>query len=339
MASTLPKGFTARPATLDDVEAAVELANACSIELIGRPEWQAHEFRNDWQSPLMNPETDLLVVFDPDVKMVGYAGVWDAEPHVQLYGWGNVRPEYRGQGIGTYLAHWLEERAGQSIPQAPRGARVVLMQSKLAADAAGHAFLTAHGYQLVRYFTHMLIEMDAPPPAPVLPKGVAIRTFDVQPGTRQERSRAIVRANREIFRDHWGYVERPFEEEVKEWAHWIDHNPDYDPSLWFLAMEGDEIAGMSLCSPRLAEDPDMGHVTTLGVRCPWRRRGIALALLHHTFGEFYRRGKCKVKLEVDAASLTGATRLYEKAGMHVQRQSVTYEKELRPGKDLSTQAI
>ena len=83
----------------------------------------------------------------------------------------------------------------------------------------------------------------------------------------------------------------------------------------------------------------MGWVNSLGVRRPWRRRGLALALLRHAFGVFYRRGKTKVGLGVDATSLTGATRLYEKAGMHVQRKSVTYEKVLREGRDLTTQTI
>ncbi len=96
---------------------------------------------------------------------------------------------------------------------------------------------------------------------------------------------------------------------------------------------------MSLCHPKTAEDPEMGWVDSLGMRRPWRRRGLALVLLHHSFGEFYRRGKCKVGLEVDAQSLTGATRLYEKAGMHVDRQYANYEKELRPGGDLSTQSL
>ena len=77
----------------------------------------------------------------------------------------------------------------------------------------------------------------------------------------------------------------------------------------------------------------------LGVRRPWRRRGIALALLHHAFGELYRRGKHRVVLGVDSQSLTGALRLYERAGMHVQLQYDNYELELRPGTDLSTQTL
>jgi ribosomal protein S18 acetylase RimI-like enzyme len=181
--------------------------------------------------------------------------------------------------------------------------------------------------------------MDAPPPVPALPEEIAIRTFGALPGTREERLLALLHTERGIFQDHWGYVEHPFDQEYQDWIHVIDHDPDHDPALWFLAMEGDEIAGVALCTPKMAEDPDMAYVESLGVRRPWRRQGIALALLHHAFGAFYRRGQRKVALDVDAGSLTGATRLYEKAGMHVVRQSASYEKELRPGKDLSTQAI
>ena len=84
---------------------------------------------------------------------------------------------------------------------------------------------------------------------------------------------------------------------------------------------------------------DDGWVDTLGVRRPWRRKGLGMALLQHSFGEFYRRGKYKVGLDVDSQNLTGATRLYERAGMHVARTYISYEKELRAGIELSTQAI
>jgi GNAT superfamily N-acetyltransferase len=185
----------------------------------------------------------------------------------------------------------------------------------------------------------MQISMEAQPPEPVLPEGIAICTLADLPGTAQERLWAVIHAERDIFRDHWSYVEMPLQKEYDEWWHWIDHDPDHDPALWFLAMHGDEVVGVSLCQPKMAEDYDMSYVMSLGVRRPWRRKGVALALLHHTFGEFYRRGKTKVALDVDAQSLTGATRLYETAGMRMARQSAVYEKELRPGVNLSTQSL
>jgi len=55
--------------------------------------------------------------------------------------------------------------------------------------------------------------------------------------------------------------------------------------------------------------------------------------------DFYRQGKQRVSLDVDAQSLTGATRLYEKVGMHIQRESITYELVLREGRDLSVQSL
>jgi mycothiol synthase len=83
----------------------------------------------------------------------------------------------------------------------------------------------------------------------------------------------------------------------------------------------------------------MAWVHSLGIKRPWRRQGIALAMLLHTFGQFYRRGIAKVGLGVDGQSLTGATRLYEKAGMHPAHQETLYEKELRPGVELATQSL
>ncbi len=78
---------------------------------------------------------------------------------------------------------------------------------------------------------------------------------------------------------------------------------------------------------------------TLGVRRQWRKRGIGLALLRHSFGEFYRRGKRMAGLGVDAENLTGALRLYENAGMHVHLAFDHFEKELRPGKEISVQSL
>jgi ribosomal protein S18 acetylase RimI-like enzyme len=104
-------------------------------------------------------------------------------------------------------------------------------------------------------------------------------------------------------------------------------------------MDGDEVAGISLCPPHSIDDSEVGWVGTLGVRRPWRKRGLGLALLRHSFNEFYRRGKRKVGLGVDAENLTGALRLYENAGMHVEQAFDQYEKELRPGREISVQSL
>ncbi|KAA0260059.1 MAG: hypothetical protein EDM79_18925, partial [Chloroflexi bacterium] len=72
---------------------------------------------------------------------------------------------------------------------------------------------------------------------------------------------------------------------------------------------------------------------------PWRKHGLGLALLQHSFAEFYKRGKRKAGLGVDAENLTGALRLYEKAGMHVHLAFDTYEKTIREGREISVESL
>jgi GNAT superfamily N-acetyltransferase len=96
------------------------------------------------------------------------------------------------------------------------------------------------------------------------------------------------------------------------------------------AMDGEEVAGVLVAETKGADDPDCGTVADLGVRRPWRGRGLGLALLGRAFDEFRERGLTRARLNVDAASPTGATRLYERAGMTVELGWDRWEKELRP---------
>jgi ribosomal protein S18 acetylase RimI-like enzyme len=94
----------------------------------------------------------------------------------------------------------------------------------------------------------------------------------------------------------------------------------------FLALDGAEPAGCCICGLHGSGDPSFGYVATLAVRRPWRRRGLGLALLHHSFREFHHRGMTQAALDADAESLTGAVRLYERAGMHIHKRREVYEK-------------
>jgi mycothiol synthase len=128
----------------------------------------------------------------------------------------------------------------------------------------------------------------------------------------------------EAFEDHWEHRPRSFE----EWSRRVLDVEGYDPSLVWVALEGEELVAANVCFWK--RHGEWGWVGTLGVRPPWRRRGIAEALLETAFAEFFRRGERRVALGVDAQSPTGATRLYEKAGMRVFWEAIVYEKELRP---------
>lgn len=328
----LPPGYTLRAPTLDDVPAVVAILNASSLDTFGAPQFSEEEFRADWQEPGFNLATDSRVVTAPDGQIAGMADILFRPPYVRNFIWGRVHPDHRGLGIGTALNQWAEARVWQRIPEAPSDARVTVGCQNGSTHRAADELLKNRGYAHVRSFYSMKIEMENVPPPPAWPDGITVRTM-----IPCQEEALVYRVKNEVFRDHWGYVEAPFEEGFALWLHHLQNNSDHDPSLFFLAMDGEEVAGYALCEPKITDYPDMAWVDNLGVRRPWRRRGLALALLHHVFGEFYRRGIKKVGLGVDADSLTGATRLYEKAGMQIFRQYNTYEKELRPGRDLTTQ--
>jgi ribosomal protein S18 acetylase RimI-like enzyme len=166
----------------------------------------------------------------------------------------------------------------------------------------------------------MEIELPQMPQASSLPAGIELRPFVLE-----KHNHAVYEAHEEAFRDHWGHVRGSFE----DWNHYIIEREDLDPSLWFIAWDGDQISGYSLCRYRMGS----GWVGSLGVRRPWRKRGLGEALLLHSFGEFYKRGTQTIGLAVDAQNPTGATRLYKKAGMQVAAEYVIYEKELRAGRE------
>jgi ribosomal protein S18 acetylase RimI-like enzyme len=152
-------------------------------------------------------------------------------------------------------------------------------------------------------------------------------------------SHPVYLADEDAFKDHHGYVEESFEIGFPRFKHGLTKTENYDPSLWFIAWDGDEVAGISICRPYSPEDKNMGWVEVLGVRRPWRKQGLGEALLQYSFGKFYARGKRKVGLGVDASSLTGALRLYEKVGMSVFSQFDKYAKEIRAGEEISLQSI
>ena len=88
---------------------------------------------------------------------------------------------------------------------------------------------------------------------------------------------------------------------------------------------GGEVAAIALCREPESE-PGLGWVNILGVRPAHRRRGLAIALLQHVFRHFAERDMTRVGLGVDAENPTGAVRLYERAGMHVARRDIRFER-------------
>lgn len=327
--------FTLRPPNMDDVTDIVNLLNICAIDQTGQPHMTNSELVSEWRSPRFDPAESVRVAEMDDGEITGYIEVWDTDPlPVANFVWARVHPDFEGQGIGTALMTWANRRLQKTLARVPEDLRVSYRSSALSTHTPSRELFEGLGMTLNRYFWRMRIDLDAPGPTAQWPAGITIRTLD-----ETGNLRAVYRAFDDAFRDHWGHVDQPEDEMVEKWEHWNSSDEEFDPAFWFLAMDGDEVAGVCLCRKRSYEDPDTGYVNVLGVRRPWRKQGLALALLHHAFAELRSLGRVRAELGVDAGSLTGATQLYERAGMRVVKEFIAYEKVLRAGRDISTQTV
>ncbi|GAP10325.1 acetyltransferases, including N-acetylases of ribosomal proteins [Bellilinea caldifistulae] len=310
----------------------VNLLNAAQAAINGKPMTTEEELQAELNSPGFNPETDVRLFLDDEERLVGYAEFWDrGQPHVRLFGFGAVHPQDWGKGIGTMIVQWLEQRAQQSLPLAPTDAQVVIHSSVMARNERAKRLYERLGYHHIRTFYRMRIDFDQPPRKPLLPAGIQIR-----PIQDEKDLRLGIFADHDSFKDHWGFVQEgeDFESFYKRMAYFLQNDPFVDLKNSLLAMDGEEVAGVCFNSTGTVEDARQGWVNILGVRRPWRKRGLGLALLLTSFNTFYALGLTSAGLGVDSANLTGALRLYEQAGMRVEEEYHTYEKELRSGRPL-----
>ncbi|MBI1279913.1 MAG: GNAT family N-acetyltransferase [Anaerolineaceae bacterium] len=332
--TTLPvlnANYVVRPCTLDDLEAVMTLMNICEMAATGQTESTHEGILSHWQRPNFDQAKSQRVVITTDGKFVGWVELESSKKIVLQMGM-YVHPDYETEGIGEYLYAWAENLAYELSSEVPTETRIVMRSYTRAQniDVWYSALLRAAGMQLIRHSWRMEMALDRPQPIPQWAEGITLKIYD---GVSDKRPICAVR--RTAFQDQFGYVDRPFEEEYARWLHHWEHEGIFLPELWFLAMDGETIAGICLCRPNHNGDEDHGWVATLGVLREYRRRGIAEALLHTAFDALYKMGKKQVGLGVDASSLTGAATLYKRVGMHVDKQFDLYEKELRAGIDLT----
>lgn len=310
------EGFLVRPATLADVGIVTDFMRFCQQAEYGFAIADEEGTRTLWTAPEVDLTHDTWLVFSPPDQIVAYLHLGHKEPLRMSIVW-KVHPHYANPGLQAVLLQCAEERAYQFIPQVRADARISLsVECSGSAQMYKEAALQA-GFAYVRSTLRMEIEMNEPPPAAMWPEGITLRPFTLA------MARAVHEATEQGFQDHWGYLPVSFD----TFHHQFLTPPTFDPTLWFLACEDEHIIGCALCE----DGGEMAWVNSLSVLRPWRQRGLGLALLHTAFGEFYQRGTHQIALYVDAQSLTGATRLYERAGMHLTRQFDRYEKEVRPG--------
>jgi len=322
MTIQIPAGFTARSATMADLQTVVNVMNAVTQADVGKSDHTPFTVGRYWDSGDVNLETDTLLIFAPAGQAAGFAQFIAETPPTpyDVDTW--VHPAFHETGVGEALLQWIDQRAQQTLIAAPAGGRVSIEHiSVYAQNQSAQQRLERFGYTRERVFYRMEIVFDAPPPEPQLPAGITIRSF-----RRGEEDQAVYEAFEEAQADEWGHERLPFD----RWRYYfIEVEANFDPVAWFIACEGETIVGYALCRWERAGEPDRSTVRYLAVRQPWRKRSIALALLHAAFGGMYRRGKRGAGLGVDATSYTGADRLYVRAGMQRAFDTLRYQKVMR----------
>ena len=313
--TNLDPSLTLRPASWTDLNAVAKLTHDVA-EMEGDALFvlTAEELANDWKSEGFNVERDVFVVETRDGCVVGSEEFYNESGHYQLKADGCVHPEFRGLGIGSSLLEKIAERAQSEMELTAPAVRVVVQSLVNNKDEAGHILLRNNGYSPVRYYWRMEIKLQEAPVPVTFPAGIELRPF-----IKDEHATAVWQADDEAFRNHWGSHDRTF----GEWSHGKFGNPNFDSTLWLIAWDGNEVAGFSQNRFRKG----IGWIGTIAVRRPWRGKGLGIALMRHTFGEFYKRGTTTIGLGVDSANLTGATRLYQRAGMYVAGEFALYERE------------
>ena len=272
-----------------------------------------------------DPHRDLIMV-EAGGEVIGCLRVFwrdEEQTGIRLYNHAAfLVAEWRRRGIGRAMLALAEGRLRQLAADQAHEGRQALYQAFLSDHQVGAtALLVREGYSAARYEYIMLRpDLDEIPELP-LPAGIEIRP------ALPEHYRRIWEAANDAFRDHWGYFPM-LEQEYLAWH----REPSFDPSLWRVAWDGDQVAGMVLSFINAAENAEYnrtrGWTEDICVRKPWRRRGLARALIARSLRALRARGQTEAALSVDTENVSGALGLYEGLGYRPIHRWTFYRKPL-----------
>lgn len=331
MNAVLPVGFSIRPVTLEDITACHTLFNAVSQAQFGVDDWSIEDVRSAIES--LNLANDGCVIFAPNGELLAYSDIhFVPEPPVFPQIRIMIHPDYDGHDIGKYILQWGEKRARTTIERCPPDLRVAYRIFVNDKHPPSVALVENFGMQPFR--SSCLMQINKPS---VLQTPTTLENFTIRPMRYPDELGAVVQTTMDTLYDMWGMLQEPFEVVFERYRQRIAEDSHFDPSLWFVVEDNasSELAGICLCDNAFLNDHDAGYINQLGVQRAYRRNGIANALLQVVLNQFWKRGKTRVTLGVDAESTTGAIQLYQKIGMVVVRSGMFYEKEIRLGRKIN----
>jgi len=268
-----------------------------------------------------DPQTDMLFA-EVDGQVIAYGRIWwdDLLDGIRLYHpFGYLHPDWRGRGIGTAMLESAESRGREIASAHPKETPKFFQAEPFDSEKELVALLENHGYRPARYETHMVRELSEPFPDAPMPPGLEVRPV------KTEHLRPIFDASNEAFRDHWGSRDES-EEEYKAQM----ESPEFHPDLWKVAWDGDQMA--SAVHNFIVERENVeykrkrGYTEGICTRRPWRKLGLARALLVQSMKMFKEMGMTETALSVDSENLSGAFRLYEGVGYRKVKQQILFRK-------------
>jgi len=326
MSNGQTNGWALRPSEPSDAAAMAAMFNERLVANGERPRHTEQSLQR-WFSQPTHPDlrTDW-VVHDRTGTLIGWAGLTEAPPpYLKLLF--SIAPRVELEGCGELwdmLARQLDRAAAAVARGLPDDARPILRTFCLLRDETRQRALVRNGYELARVQSKMRIDLSTAPPKPVWPDGIRVVPFDYE----RDVSR-VVAAYQQAFRDHWGVVELPHADEVAKWRE--EHRwegDEYDATMWYPAMDGDEVAGFARWWAAIDHDFTRAYLYNFFVRKAWRRRGLGTAILAHAVTDLHQRGYRSAELHVDSESLTEAPRVYERVGFQVAEQQYIVQKEI-----------
>ncbi len=307
-----------------DIPAIAALCNLVAasqgVTVTSTVEQTAVELRN---TPNVDPGKDFILAFAGS-ELVAYSSMnWaDTSDGRRLYrslGW--VHPGWRRRGIGAAMLRRNEERLTRMASSHQHTLEPRLMTWLEDGDLGGHALFAARGYDKVRVYHHMTRPDMESIELPSLPAGLEERV------TGREHLPRLWDAMHEAFRDHFGgHDQSP--EAYRAW----EQDPNLDTRLFAVAWDGDEIAGGVLGYVVEAENQEQGYLRgwadPVFTRQPWRRRGLARAMMGRCLALLRDAGMTSAQLDVDIENANNASTLYRSHRFETDRASTEWHKPL-----------
>jgi mycothiol synthase len=232
-----------------------------------------------------------------------------------------LMPEWRGKDIRRAMLGHNERRVREIATEHPKDEPRFFETWAAETETDWEFLLVGADYKPVRYLFEMVRpDLENIPDLP-LPEGVEVRPV------KPEHYRKIWDAAGEAFQDHWGAGEWR-----DEWFQQWKEKSYFNPKLFQVAWDGDEVTGMILNYISEEENREFnrkrGYTEEISVRRPWRRKGLARALIARSFKVLKEQGMTEAALAVDAENISGALKLYEDMGFRTVKRHTTYRKPL-----------